>query len=98
MRHSTRTNATPATIHTQLSTGFTKGTPVPPNKDDFGTVVSDPGITLEQYNRLLGVDNAIRVRIQMQYTDAYGGNYETEICLGRLVSGAIQYCDGSHIK
>jgi hypothetical protein len=75
-----------------------KGTPIPPNKDDFGTVVSEPGITPEQYKRLLGTDNAIRIRVQMQYTDAYGGLYETEICLGRLVSGAIQYCEGSYIK
>jgi hypothetical protein len=75
-----------------------KGTPIPPNKDDFGTVVSDPGITPERFKQLLGIDNAIRIRVQMQYTDAYGGQYETEICLGRLVSGSIEYCEGSSIK
>jgi hypothetical protein len=74
-----------------------KGTPVPPNKDDFQTVVSDPGITAEQYKQFLRTDNALRIRAVIQYSDAYGEKYETGLCLGRLASGAIQYCDGSYI-
>lgn len=74
------------------------GTPVPPNKDDFQTVVSEPEITPEKYKEFLKTDNALRIRAVIQYTDAYGEKYETGLCLGRLASGAIQYCDGSYIK
>ena len=75
------------------------GTPVPPNKDDFGTLVSDPGITPEQYDRLIGTDDAISIQVRIEYTDAYGCKYESNICLERLAVGSIQYCpDGNGIS
>jgi hypothetical protein len=76
-----------------------EGVPVPPNKDDMGTVVSDPGITQAAFNQMTRVDNAIRIKVRLEYSDAYGGKYETAICIGRLVVGSIQYCpSGNDIK
>jgi len=68
------------------------GEVLPPTKDDFTSAVSEPGMTPLEYQHLLGIDNAIRVQIQFEYTDAYGCHYETHICLGHLTLGAIQYC------
>jgi hypothetical protein len=74
------------------------GIPMPPNSEQFGTAVSFPSTTRDEYDRLLRIDNAIAIRVHMEYSDAYGGRYETGICAGRLASSAIKYCEGSYIK
>jgi hypothetical protein len=77
-----------------------QGTVIPPTKDDFATVVSDPGIALSEFNRLLGIDNSIQVRVRMNYSDGDGFLYETGFCESRLTNGgSIKYCDeGNYIK
>jgi hypothetical protein len=75
------------------------GPPLPPNKEDFSTVVSVPGISRADFDKLLNQDGSMGIRVHIHYTDAYGGEYETEICLDRLASGAISYCkEGNDIK
>jgi hypothetical protein len=76
-----------------------KGTPLPPNADYFETVISSPGITPNEYARLLKIDHAISIRLRFEYVDGYGGKYETGVCLGRLALGAVQFCpEGNYIK
>jgi hypothetical protein len=70
------------------------GVPTPPNKDDFLTVISQPGITSQRFNELNATNDGIRAQIRITYSDAYGGEYETIICLSKLASGAIKYCEG----
>jgi hypothetical protein len=86
----------------QAPTGPDIGAPLPPNKDDFATVVSEPGITQQEYARVASIMNTgktISIRVRIEYTDAYGGDYETGICLNRINTGAIGYCrEGNYIK
>ena len=64
---------------------------MPPGKDDFDTIPSE-AITKERAADLLNTDHGVSIRAVIDYTDAYGGVYETEFCLSRLKSGAINYC------
>jgi hypothetical protein len=83
--------------------GGSVGAPLPPDKDDFSTVVSVPGITPAEFNELMApghLGNSVSVKIHITYTDAYRAKvYETNICLSRLNGGAISYCrQGNEIK
>lgn len=70
-----------------------KGPPIPPGHDVYNSVISYPGeVTPDDYAKLLKTDNAIRIRIVINYTDAYGGQYESGMCVGKLALGDIQYC------
>lgn len=69
-----------------------KGPPLSPTEDMFHTVVSDPGITPEEYARYLVTDRAIAIQLRFEYRDFYGCWYESHACLQRLASGAIQFC------
>ena len=81
------------------SVGPSAAAPVPTHKDNFATVVSRPGISLDEFNRLFGTDEAIGVAGEISYFDAYGGKYQTTFCLHHLSSGAIGYCKhGNDIK
>ena len=73
------------------------GAPTPPGKDDFITVVSAPGISRDEFDRLMKISRSFSAKFIIEYTDAYGGKYETAICLHNLGTGSIQYCDGSYI-
>lgn len=74
------------------------GSPLPPTKVNFSTNVSDP-INADEFSRLIDLDQAIAIRIVMEYTDAYGGKYESGFCLERLRTKAITYCqDGNYVK
>jgi hypothetical protein len=74
------------------------GAPLPPTKDDFDTVVSEPGITPAQLAQLLET-NGISIKVVFTYTDATARRYETGICLNRLNLGGISYCrEGNYIK
>ena len=79
---------------------MSEGVPIPPNKDDFDTIVSPPGIAATDFSRFLQTENSISVKIIISYTDSYGGGpYETSICMIRLVSTAITFCKtGNDIK
>jgi nitrate reductase cytochrome c-type subunit len=75
------------------------GAPIPPNKVDFATVVSRPGISQDEFNQLLKNDSAIGISADILYFDAFGNKYETTFCLTHLSSGAILYCkEGNDIK
>lgn len=67
------------------------GAPLPPNKDDFTTVVSRPGISQEQFTKLMQTDDAIDIFGEITYHDSYGEKYETTFCLSHLFTGAIKY-------
>lgn len=70
----------------------TWGTPLPPGKDDFRTAASKPGVSLDEFNKLMSEDGAISVRVKFRYSDTDGNIYETGICLSHLALGATQYC------
>ena len=72
--------------------------PLPPNKDDFNTVISRPGITAQEFNALMQQDEGIIIRIVVNYVDSYGEHYETGICLGHLASGAIEYTEQGNCR
>jgi hypothetical protein len=40
----------------------------------------------------------ISIRGTITYADSHGVDYESGVCLSRLDSGVIQYCDGNYIK
>ena len=67
------------------------GTPLPPSKIDFDTVISKPGITTAEYNRLLTINKGISISGVIWYEDALGNEYETTFCLSRLNGGVISY-------
>ena len=80
--------------------GASTGSPIPPGKIDESEVVSKP-ITPGQFQKLLHAlePNGISISIRIEYTDAYGGNYETGICLHKLNMGGIAYCKtGNYIN
>lgn len=70
------------------------GTPLPPGKDDFAAVPSNP-ISPDEWTKLLSVDRSIQVRARVDYVDSSGVLYETGFCMSRLASGATEYCDQS---
>lgn len=75
------------------------GAPLPTSKDDFSSVVSQPGVTPVQFRRLMATDEAIGVSGEITYFGAYGQKYETTFCLRHLAHGAILYCrEGNDIK
>jgi hypothetical protein len=75
------------------------GAPIPPGKEDFGTVVSGPGVTEEEFKRIQTIDHYVSIRVRIEYQDSFGGHYETSLCFRTLVSGAINYCRGdAYIK
>jgi hypothetical protein len=82
----------------RLSYGETKpdvGAPLPPNKDDFATVVSAP-IEPQEFNQLMtatGRDNGIAIKLAISYTDESGIKHETKVRLDRLATGAIAYSE-----
>ena len=77
------------------------GAPLPPNKNDFSTVISKPELSAEEVAKLSVTEQAIKIFVKISYTDAYGGDYLTTFCLSRLLTGAIAYCQdmgGNQIK
>jgi hypothetical protein len=69
--------------------------PVPPTKQDYSRVISKPGITLKEFNRLMKQDGGIAIRGDLHYLDTGGQPYETIFCLNHFATGEIQYCPGS---
>jgi hypothetical protein len=77
----------------------TPAAPMPTNKIDFSTILSQQTMTLEQYNALVRMETGVGISVKIKYEDAYGGNYETDFCLYKLAAGAIVYCkEGNDIK
>jgi hypothetical protein len=67
------------------------GSPIPPNKKDFHTAISEPGFTVEEFNRLQNIDRGITVGVIVLYEDSIGNQYETFFCLSGLATSAITY-------
>lgn len=88
----------------QESYGFSKvergeGVPMPPNADYFVTVFSNPGITSDEYSRLIKLDHAISIRFHIEYADSYGGKYETGVGLRKPAKNAVEFCpEGNYIR
>jgi|SRR5271157_1439774 len=80
--------------------GPSVGPPLPPGSIDYyDDVISEPHITEAEFKRLLGISNSLSIKIVFDYTDAYGGEYQTGVCLTRLNTGAVGYCkEGNYIK
>jgi hypothetical protein len=68
------------------------GVLIPPNMDTFNTVVSSPGISQDEFSKLVASDQAIEIAGEITYSDASGGNYVTNFCIARLSGGAILFC------
>jgi hypothetical protein len=64
------------------TTAASVGAPLPTGKIDRATVVSRPGISQNDFNRLISsIDNPIGISGSVLYFDAYGQKYETTFCL-----------------
>jgi hypothetical protein len=75
-----------------------RGPSLPPNKQDFLTAVS-PQIEAGEAVRLQHTEEGITIRMVIVYTDSYGGDYRTDICLYLLATSAISYCqEGNNMK
>jgi len=62
---------------------------VPPTKVSWATAFSAPIFRQEDVNRLLAIDKAIGVLIEMKYWDGYGTLYEENFCMEHLQGGAV---------
>jgi hypothetical protein len=73
--------------------------PIPPGQDLLNSVVSEPGITNQQWTQAIGLTGkGVSIRAVVQYGDSYDAQYESVMCLRLLNSGAVSYCPGSYIK
>jgi hypothetical protein len=66
--------------------------PLPPNKDDFSTAIYKTKVTPQEFQRLMNIDQSIVVFGRINYSDAYGGQYETGFCFSNLRTGSAMYC------
>jgi hypothetical protein len=66
-----------------------RGNPLPPNKDDFNTAVSDAQFTRDEFQRVFGVDFGIGISGLILYQGASDAWYESRFCLAHLATGAI---------
>ena len=73
------------------------GSVLPQGVEDTYSVVSAP-MRKADFEKLLTLSDGITLKAQMFYTDFYGTQYETGICMTRLNMGAIAYCAGHYIK
>jgi hypothetical protein len=74
------------------------GAPLPPNKDDFSTIVSEP-ITQQQFLEFSNGPGGITMQAHFSYTDGFGGSYVTHLCARRTNAGSITYCkEGNDIR
>jgi hypothetical protein len=69
---------------------------IPPNPDkpfmEFSTLYSDEAITQEQANYVLGNDFPIAIVARIQYSDASGTLYWSDLCISRAKSGSFPHC------
>ena len=73
--------------------------PLPPGEDRYFTSGSDTKITEKEFNRLLFETNSIELHATISYSDRYGANYTTGVCIRHLATGATAYCEnGNYIK
>jgi hypothetical protein len=71
------------------------GPEVPGKTGDFNSMISGR-MKKEDYLALLNQNESIQVRIVIEYTDPYGGKYETRVGLARLNMGSIEYLPGEN--
>lgn len=78
---------------------ITEGGPLPPTKVDFMTACSGK-VTPERFNQLLTIGHSwgISIRVRFDYTDAYGGKYDSVICLAHYWPNVTKYCPGGEMK
>ncbi len=70
------------------------GAPIPPNKEDFATVVSKP-IKPEEFEQLMtaSANQGISIRLSITYVDESGVPHESSVRLNHLNTGAISYSE-----
>lgn len=63
-------------------------------------VLSSPNIIQGEIDDLQKPHSGQTINIwgTITYADSYGTNYESDLCLSRLDSGVVQYCNGNQIK
>jgi hypothetical protein len=99
VREEIRIGKNPFKVMLQRPYRYGVGTPVPPGKDDFATILSEPGFSQAGYAQLLSIDRSISIRVRADYVDAGGSLYETGFCLSRLANSVLEYCeDDNYIK
>lgn len=73
--------------------------PLPPNRaGEYDTVFSQPGVTPEEFQAFMQVDGGIQMRVDISYSDSYGGQYYTGFCFSHNANGSVQYCDNTYMK
>lgn len=65
---------------------------IEPSRDRFNTVVSVPGISRDNFDKLMLADRGIEIAGRFTYHDARGGDYYLNFCLAHLRTGAILFC------
>ena len=70
------------------------GIPSDPEKplSDFSTLFSDNVLRPEDVQYVLNHDGSIVMVLRMQYFDAFGNRYWSDICLSRHHEGGFPYC------
>jgi hypothetical protein len=58
----------------------------------FFTVLSDNVLKQSDVDYILGNDESMRIVVRIQYFDAYGNRYWTNVCLSRFTNGTTPSC------
>lgn len=84
----------PSSLHSDITFP-----PVPPNKvGEFDTVFSESGVTPKEVQAYMQMDGGIQIRVDISYSDSYGGQYYTGFCFSHNANGSVQYCDNTYMK
>jgi hypothetical protein len=74
-----------------------KLTPIAPTDDQFFTIISAP-MTQEAIDSISKTERGISIKATFIYFGTSAKSHETSVCLTKLLSGAIQFCDGGYVK
>jgi hypothetical protein len=71
---------------------------MPPTKLNFGSVVSGPYFTQEDFDQFTSRDGGIGLLIELEYFDGYGTRYTEAICYDLLATGAHLFKEADTCK
>jgi hypothetical protein len=69
------------------------GAAAPPGTETLWVSVHSLPMTLDEANRVLGIDEAVQIKVVLDYTGVYGGDFETSFCYANLADHTTSSCD-----
>jgi hypothetical protein len=69
------------------------GAAAPPGTETLWVSVHSLPMTLDEANRVLGIDEAVQIKVVLDYTGVYGGDFETSFCYTNLADHTTSSCD-----